>query len=187
MPTTNRGRRASNTIWKYRSARWRQRLATQSGEGTSGLVGSRGRFSLLQIVRRICREQPIHVVREFAQSHSTCIWHALGASWYRWYFDRTSDDQCCSDDRFCLSFQWIHYGLPLCLTPEDFRFRPHRRGQLPTIVTTTVGQRGKSPSDASNAELNSSGASMRLEGRSDDCERSVRKAGHRVYHGRSAV
>jgi hypothetical protein len=42
--------------------------------------------------RLICREQPIHVVGELPQPHSPCIRHALGASWYRRHFDRTSDD-----------------------------------------------------------------------------------------------
>jgi|RhiMethySRZTD1v2_1073278.scaffolds.fasta_scaffold1238411_2 hypothetical protein len=59
----------------------------------------------LRFRRLICREQPIHVVPEFALPHSTCIWPAPGASWYRWHFDRTSDDQCRSDDRACLSLQ----------------------------------------------------------------------------------
>jgi hypothetical protein len=38
-------------------------------------------WPLLRVMQLICREQPIHVVGEFAQSHSTCIWRALGADW----------------------------------------------------------------------------------------------------------
>lgn len=71
--------------------------------------------------RLLCREQPVYVVREFAQPHSTGIRHALSASWDRGHLDCASDDQGRRDDRFRLCFQWIHHGLPLCLTREDFR------------------------------------------------------------------
>jgi hypothetical protein len=92
--------------------------------------------------RRICREQPIHVVREFPQTHSTCVWRVLGASRYRGDFDGTPDDQRRRDDCPCLSFQWIHHGLPLCLTREDVR----RTGALACarVVTTAIDRRRNS-------------------------------------------
>src|SRR6185503_2350675 len=62
----------------------------------------------LRLLRGFAREEPVDVVRELAETHSCRIRRAMTAVRDRWDLDRPCSDQCCSNDRPRLYFQWIH-------------------------------------------------------------------------------